>query len=305
MPADRSYGMDHPHYEWSALPERPPLRWPDGATLAVGALVLLEHYEWDPPPTAYGLRSASGGLIRLPAPDYVQLTHREYGHRVGIFRVLDTLERHGVPPTVAVDALTAQKYPWLVEHCVERGCEIVAHGVAASRLITSKMSRDEEVATIVATIEAISSATGKQPSGWYSPEGAESERTPALVAAAGITYLCDWPNDEQPYPMTVPEGEMTALPLFLEVDDEFALWNRRASLDSWQGMIVDAGRRLAIDGRATGRLLMLTLRPWLIGQPFRIAALDRALAALTSIEGVWTSTAGGIVDAAREAAKGA
>ena len=80
----------------------------------MGALVLLEHYEWDPPPDAYSLRNSSGGLIKLPAPDYVQLTHREYGHRVGVFRLLDTLERHGIPVTVAVGAsLEAMKTAWL------------------------------------------------------------------------------------------------------------------------------------------------------------------------------------------------
>ena len=70
MPADRSLGMDHDHYEWSALPNRTPLRWPNGAQLAIGAMVLLEHYEWQPPDDAYTLRSASGGLIKLPDPDF-------------------------------------------------------------------------------------------------------------------------------------------------------------------------------------------------------------------------------------------
>ena len=85
MPAERSYGMDHPHYHYSPIPERPSLRWPDGKALALGALILLEHYEWQPPEAAYSLRNPSGGLIKLPSPDYLQLTHREYGHRVGVF----------------------------------------------------------------------------------------------------------------------------------------------------------------------------------------------------------------------------
>ena len=114
----------------------------------MGALVLLEHYEWDPPPDAYSLRNSSGGLIKLPAPDYVQLTHREYGHRVGVFRLLDTLERHGIPVTVAVDKLTAVHYPWLIDHLMQRGCELVGHGVAASQLITSKLSEDDEAEII-------------------------------------------------------------------------------------------------------------------------------------------------------------
>jgi allantoinase len=155
MPADRSPGMDHPHYPYSPLPSRNALKWPNGKPLAVGALVLLEHYEWDPPQDAYSLRNASGGLIKLPAPDYVQLTHREYGHRVGIFRLLDTLERYEMPVTVAVDALTALHYPWLMKHLGERSCEIVGHGVSASRLITSKMDPGVEAEVITNALDTL------------------------------------------------------------------------------------------------------------------------------------------------------
>ena len=287
MPADRSPGMDHPHYPYSPLPSRNALKWPNGKPLAVGALVLLEHYEWDPPQDAYSLRNASGGLIKLPAPDYVQLTHREYGHRVGIFRLLDTLERYEMPVTVAVDALTALHYPWLMKHLGERSCEIVGHGVSASRLITSKMDPGVEAEVITNALDTLEQATGVRPIGWFSPEGVESARTPELLAAAGIQYVCDWPNDEQPYTMTTPNGNLTSLPLFLEIDDEFALWNRRASLDSWENMIVSAAHRLHIDGRRSARHMMFTLRPWLTGQPFRIRTFDRALAQVMSLEGVW------------------
>ncbi|HJM22060.1 MAG TPA: polysaccharide deacetylase family protein [Acidimicrobiales bacterium] len=287
MPADRSQGMDHPHYQYSPIPSRQKLRWPNEEPLAVGALVLLEHYEWDPPPDAYSLRNASGGLIKLPAPDYVQLTHREYGHRVGIFRLLDTLERHGVPVTVAVDALTSINYPWLMKHIAERNCEVVGHGFSASRLITSKMDDNVETEVITESLDALEETTGIRPTGWFSPEGVESSRTPQLLAAAGIQYVFDWPNDEQPYAMTTPTGNLTSLPLFLEIDDEFALWHRRASLASWEDMIVSAARRLHSDGKDSARHLIFTLRPWLTGQPFRIRSLDRALAQVMSLDDVW------------------
>jgi len=297
MPAERSLGMDHSHYPYSPLPERSALTWPSGNPLAIGALVLLEHYEWDPPPDAYSLRNSSGGLIKLPAPDYVQLTHREYGHRVGVFRLLDTLERHGIPVTVAVDKLTAVHYPWLIGHLTQRGCELVGHGVAASRLITSKLSAEAEAEIINDCLDTLERLSGNQPSGWFSPEGVESPRTPELLAAAGVNYLCDWPNDEQPYKMTTPVGDLVSLPLFLEVDDEFALWHRRASLASWEGMIVAAATRLHMDGQTSARHMMLTLRPWLTGQPFRIRSLDRALSQVMQLEGVWAAQGSEIVSA--------
>ena len=296
MPANRQEGMDHQHYDWSPLPERPILRWPKNAPLALGALVILEHYEWEPPEGSYSLRSPSGGLIKFPTPDYVQLTHREYGHRVGIFRVLDMLDRHGVPATIAVDATTALQYPWLIEHCMQRGCELIGHGIAASQLITSKMGADEEIETIGSSLNILEQQTGLRPRGWLSPEGVESSRTPQIAASAGLSYICDWPNDEQPYKMSTADGDLTALPLFLELDDEFALWTRRASLDSWERMIVTAGSKMHADGQQTGRLLMLTLRPWLTGQPFRIKSLGNALESLAALDPIFMATGSQIVD---------
>ena len=233
-PAQHQHGMDHPYYEWSPLPSRGRFEWPNRSPLAIGAAVILEHVEWAPPPDAYSLRRRSGGLARLPAPDYPHLTIREYGHRVGIFRLLDLLERHGIATTVAVDALTAEHYGWLAAHLVGRGCEIAGRGIAATRLVTSKNSEADERDAIARSIDAIESATGARPTTWFSAEGVESFRTPALLAEAGIDTVLDWPNDEQPVLMTTdgvlagvskPEGTapMVSLPLFLEADDEFAL----------------------------------------------------------------------------------
>ncbi len=314
-PAQHQHGMDHPYYDWSPLPSRPRFEWPDRSPLAVGAVIVLEHVEWEPPPDAYSLRRRSGGLARLPAPDYPQLTIREYGHRVGIFRLLDLLDRHGIAATVAVDALTAEHYGWLVSRLVERGCEIAGRGIAATQLITSKNTEAEERDTIARCLDAIESATGVRPTTWFSAEGVESFRTPALLAEAGLDAVLDWPNDEQPVLMTTdgvlpdvrrPQGTapMVSLPLFLEADDEFALWHRRVSLDGWGEIITGAAARMHRDGAehpAGGRLLMLTLRPWLAGQPFRAQALDNALAQVTALGGLHTATASELASHARSA----
>ena len=304
MPADDKYafpefrlGMDHEHYAWAPLNgSRAKLSWPGGARVAVCAIVSLGHAEWKRPEGSYQAPNFAGGYGWGPFPDVTAWSHREYGHRVGVFRVLDVLEKHGIPPTIAIDAMTARHYPWLVRHCVARGGEIIAHGVSASQVITSLMSEAQEREYIRTSVDAVADATGKAPMGWLGPDSGESARTPQLLAEAGLRYVCDWANDEQPYRMNVPQGDLRALPVSLPLDDVNALWDRRMDADRYGRMIVETFEALYRDGADHARLLTLTLHPFLIGQPFRIGVLDAALAHVAKHEGVWRATGAQIVE---------
>ncbi|ETX04899.1 MAG: hypothetical protein ETSY2_26155, partial [Candidatus Entotheonella gemina] len=154
MPAERRHGMDHEHYAWSPISTRRVLRWPDGARIALCVVISLDHMEWEPPEGSYQSPTLAGGLGSARGyPDYPRLTHRDYGHRVGIFRVFDVLEKHGIPPTVAMDALTAEHYPELVRHCQARGCEIIGHGMSVSRMITSEMTEQASATIFIAQLK--------------------------------------------------------------------------------------------------------------------------------------------------------
>jgi peptidoglycan/xylan/chitin deacetylase (PgdA/CDA1 family) len=209
---------------------------------------------------------------------------------------LDVLDRYGIKPTVALDVLTAENYPFLVRHCLGRGCEVIAHGVSVSQMITSRMSDQEEREYIHTSVDALTRAIGTAPVGWLGPEYGESQRTPRLLAQAGIRYVCDWVNDEQPYPLNVPEGELYALPVTLPVDDVNALWDRRIDIDRYKEMIKETFETLYREGATNGRLLVLHLHPWLIGQPFRIGCLDEALSHIMNHQGVWAATGAEIID---------
>ena len=291
MPGQRGPGMDHPHYAWSPLVERQRLQWPNGARLALCVVVSLQHMEWTPHRGSFQTPT----LYNRPLPDYRGYSHREYGHRVGIFRVLDVLQRHGIRPTVAMDALTARHYPYLVDYCLQRGCEIIGHGIAVSRVISSRMSVEEERDYVRASVDALAEATGAMPRGWLSPEYGESESTPAIIAEAGLDYLCDWANDEQPYPMTTPKGDLVSLPLLLDLNDAFALGERGFPVHEYAGMIEDAADTMHTDAAETGRLLALNVHPWIMGQPFRIGYLDRALGHVMAKPGVWSATGAEII----------
>ena len=174
MPGQRRLGMDHEYYDWSPLTKRGTLRWPANARVALCVIVNLEHLEWSPPQGSYQSPTIAGGRGPRPFPNYLRFSHREYGHRVGVFRVLEVLEKHGIPPTVAMDALTAENYPYLVRYCMDRGCEIIGHGISASRTITSAMLEQEERQYIQTSLDALKRATGNSPAGWLGPEYGES-----------------------------------------------------------------------------------------------------------------------------------
>ena len=296
MPAQRRFGMDHQHYDWSPLSTRGILRWPGNARLALSVVVALEHMEWMPPEGSFQAANLAGGSAARPFPDYARISHREYGHRVGIYRVLDVLERHGIRPTIAMDALTASNYPYLVRHCLDRGCEIIGHGISVSRMITGNMSEQEERDYIGESLHALTQATGEAPVGWLGPEYGESERTPSLLGEAGIRYLCDWANDEQPYPLKVPVGNLFALPVMLELDDVVAMAHRKVTIDRYAAMLRESFDEMYNDGKENGRALVLSLHPWLIGQPFRIGVLDEALGHMMRRQGVWAASGAEVVD---------
>jgi allantoinase len=303
MPVEQSYvipelhpGMDHDHYGWSPLnTNRGVLAWPGKARVALCVIVNLGHVEWHHPAGSYQPPNLAGGYGPGPFPDVTAWSHREYGHRVGIFRVLDVLDEYGVKPTIAMDALTVDNYPFLVRHCLGRGGEIIAHGLSVSQMITSRMSEPQEREYIRTSVQALTRATGTAPVGWLGPEYGESTRTPQLLAESGLRYVCDWVNDEQPYPLNVSQGELYALPIALPVDDVNALWDRRIDIDRYRDMIKETFETLYDDGAINGRLLVLHLHPWLIGQPFRIGCLNEALGHVIQRQGVWSATGSEII----------
>lgn len=285
-----AYWMDHGHYTWSPIVGRERLTWPNGARIAVAFVVSLGHFEADPPPGAFDPPTHRSPLRIMPPPDYPTVTHREYGHRVGIFRLFELFDAHAIRATAAVDALTAQGYPRLVTECRRRRWEVIAHGVSQRRAITAAMSEADERAYIRLALDAVASVANAMPSGWLSPEQSESTRTPGLLSEAGVDYLCDWANDDQPYLIGRTDRPLVSLPLMQELSDVNLHWNRRVKIAQWAALVCEAFDTLYREASDSGRLFMLPLHPWCIGQPFRVRYLQQVLAHIRKHDEVWATT---------------
>lgn len=287
-------GYDHEWFPWSPLPHRPPVTWPGGARTAVSVVVHLTAVEWED--TASVAPRPPGGRGTGDPPDVPRMSHREYGHRVGVFRLLRVLEAVGIAPAAVVDVLTVEQYQPLMNHLLPAASEIVAGGLSASRPITSRMTEDEERDYIGTSLDRLSQALSSRPTGWLGPEHSESARTPALLAEAGLRYQADWANDDLPYPMTGAGPALWAFPLSWELSDVATAYLRMVSPDTWADSVIAAFDVLHGEG---GRLLSLHLQPWLSGQAFRAASLERALRHLHDAGDVWFASPSDIVDHCR------
>lgn len=303
MPVDPSYlsypkrkpGMDHALYPASYLPERKPLVWPGGKTLAVWIVPVVEVFALDMRPQPF---VPPGGMMR-PYPDYWNYTLRDYGNRVGIYRILDALAARGMASSAAVNAALAGRYPQVLRDLVAAGCEIIAHGRDMGSLHGDHLTEAEEVALIAESRDKLGAALGAAPRGWLSPAQALSSQTTQRVANAGFDYTCDWINDELPYAMTGPAAPLTAMPLGYELSDLRLLLEYRQMAWEYEEQVADALRFLSAEAarKQSGRILALPLHPWIVGTPLRIAALERLLDAVKADPTTWVASGQDILNA--------
>jgi allantoinase len=293
----RTAGMDHAHYPYRRLPDAPCFDWPDGARLAFTVTLVLDYWEVNPPKG----ESADPRIVSPLGkffPDWLTWSQREYGARVGIFRILDVLDRFGITPSVALGAEAARRYPELVDELVRRNACFMAHGDFATRRLTGKLGAEEERRRIAAARAVIDEISGDPPLGWCGQDFTESDETPALLTEAGFTYTTDWANDDRPYLLGPYGGKpLLALPPQPEWNDLECMWLRRVQPRMWATNIADAFSFLHDEG---GNVFNLTLHPWVAGQAHRIRYLRDALTHCLGRRQVWRATTD---DVAREAAR--
>jgi peptidoglycan/xylan/chitin deacetylase (PgdA/CDA1 family) len=281
--------LDNTRYDYSAIIQRPPLRWPGNARVAVWVIPNIEHFKIDMPATTMTPDA------HPPVPDVRSYAWRDYGARVGVWRIMEVLDKYGIRATVALNAEACQRYAIIIQEAVKRRWVFMGHGLTNSQRLTN-LPVDAERQIVRETIAVIKQATGQAPMGWLGPGLTETFETPDLLAEEGIRYVCDWCADDQPFPMKVRRGTLLSIPYTLELNDLPVCVGKGASAEEFYRICCDQFDCLYEEGAQNGRVMALALHPYIIGQPFRIKYLDRILGYISRHKEVWLTTGDEIAD---------
>ena len=293
----RKYGMDQDRYNWSITFRRKPVVWPNKARLALWVTPALQWYPMD----LEGKPVAPPGMFNRPYPDYRNYSHRDYGLRVGAFRVMKLLDELGIKASVPMNSAVAERYPVLVEEVNKRGWEIIGHGVHMGRMHYEGMDGKLEKELVSESIASLRRISGQPVRGWLSIGKSESSRTPDLVASQGVEYLCDWANDDLPYAFRASDKALWSMPHTSEIDDRHLLFELKQRESDFVQQIKDQFDTLYRESeRYGGRILSIALHPWIIGHPYRIRYLAQALRHIVAHQGVWAATGAEILDVFRK-----
>jgi peptidoglycan/xylan/chitin deacetylase (PgdA/CDA1 family) len=277
---------DNELYDYSPITERPTIGWPGGKKVACYIGLNVEHFLIDRPSTS--IWPGTADLV----PDALNYGWRDYGVRVGIWRLAESLDRHGVRASVLLNSDVVRHYPQIVKAGVERDWAWLAHGRTNSVLHTG-MDPDEERRVLTEIVDTIAEGTGRRPRGWMGPGLTETFDTPRLLAELGLGYVLDWTNDDQPYPLKVPG--MISVPYTVELNDLMLFANGTTGPQYLQ-IVKDQYERLRADSEHSGRVMALALHPFVIGQAFRAKYFDQALAYLAAQPDVWLTTSDDIAE---------
>lgn len=269
-----------PPFTYSPITERAPIHWPGGARVAVYIGLNIEHFLADRPSTSIWPGTAD---LR---PDALNYGWRDYGARVGIWRTIEALDRHGIRPSVLLNSAVIEHHPQIVTAGVERDWVWLAHGQTNSILHTG-FTVDQERRLLAEITGDIADATGRRPLGWMGPGLTETTHTPELLAELGFRYVLDWTNDDQPYPLTV--RGMLSVPYSVELND-LLIFGKGYTGGEFVQMVIDQYEQLRADSATSGRVLALALHPFVIGQPFRHKYLEQVLKYLAAQPDAWLTT---------------
>ena len=276
--------------DYSPIIDRLIIKWPNDARVALWISPNVEHYEYMPDDD-----SARTPWPRTPFPDVQQYSYRDYGNRVGFWRMLETLDKYNIRCCVSLNMAVLEHFPEIRDAMVQRDYDYMSHGIYNTRYLYT-YTEEQEREFYRDTIDTLKLHTGKQLKGMLGPAISGTERTPDLMAEAGLIYHTDWMHDDQPVPIKVKSGKLVSVPYSIELNDSSLLRDNHYEGDYFARICKAQFDQLYKEGAESGRVMCIALHPFLIGQPHRIKYLDDILSHIMSHDGVWQTTADDIAD---------
>ncbi|HWG04951.1 MAG TPA: polysaccharide deacetylase family protein [Beijerinckiaceae bacterium] len=273
-------------FPYSPIIDRPVLKWPNGSRLAVWVVPNIEFFPLNE-------------LIKGEAPetpDIFPWSRRDYGNRVGVFRLMDVLAKRQIRATVALNSEICLEHPRIIERGCELEWEFMGHNESNSRP-TSKYGKKDERHVIGNVLKTIESVAGRRPLGWLGAGGSESWHSLENLAAEGVRYVADWINDDQPYVMKVGKPPLVSIPYSGDLNDASMINRKNVSSQEFGRMICRQFEILHGEAEASARVMCIALHPWIIGVPHRIGDLADALDFIVGKPGVWFATGSEITEA--------
>jgi polysaccharide deacetylase len=248
---------------YSPISERPPLRLPGGARMAVWVIVNVEEWDIDQTMPRTVLTPPAGGS---PMPDIPNWAWHEYGNRVGFWRLLEVLDRHEIRAVLAVNGTAIGSYPAITRAATERKWEFIGHGYTQRNMQKVENERED----IAKTSAAIATATGRPPRGWLGPGLTETWNTPDLLAEAGYDYVADWVLDDQPVVLKTRGKPIVNVPYTQECNDVAMMLIQHHPAREYFQRAMDQFEQLYHDARDSARVMALVVHPYIMGAPHRL-----------------------------------
>ncbi|MBK8764540.1 MAG: polysaccharide deacetylase family protein [Burkholderiaceae bacterium] len=296
MPPSYSGALpSHGRFDYQPITRRPAYRWPGGAGLAVYLGFNIEHF-------AFGEGLGAGIGPASPQPDVLNYSWREYGNRVGAWRCLELFDALGLPAAALINTALYDHCPELVAACVARGDELVGHGHSNAER-QGVLDEAAERQLLRACRERMLAESGQAPGGWLSPWISESLATPDLLAETGYRYTLNWCHDDQPHPMRTRAGPLWSVPYPQELNDIPMIVARQMDAKDFAQMIIDNADEMLEQARRQPLVMGIALHPYIVGQPYRLRHLRRALTHLAAARDraqVWFTTPGAICEDAAQ-----
>lgn len=287
-------------YDYVPLPARQPLRWPHGARVALILTINLET--WDLVKDTDRPYYAGGPAIlpdALPGhtPDFPNYTWREYGQRVGIWRLFDLFDELGTKASCTANAVTFERRKAMTDACLDRGWELLAHNWEQGELLTDfndDPEREREI--VLRSLAQYRQHTGRKAKGWLSSSLRGTLRTADILAEQGCTFYCDLMNDDQPFLLRTPSGPIVSVPYSNEINDFTLVTRRNYTTDQVSQALIEELDVLHAEGASTGRIMNVGLHPHVSGRAHRIRAIREFIRHAQALPGVWWATREEIAD---------